>query len=75
MTKGPPNKILKSCIPNSIPGIDIFLSNLIKEGHKIIVYAVKKLELYQIGINKNEDYYMKDLIFVGFILIENRFKI
>ena len=74
MTKGLPDKILKCCIPNSIPGIDIFLSNLIKEGHKIIVYAVKKLELYQIGINKNEDYYMKDLIFVGFILIENRFK-
>ena len=74
MTKGPPNKILKSCIPNSIPGMDTFLSNLIKEGHKIIAYAVKKLELYQIGINKNEDYYMKDLTFVGFILIENKFK-
>ena len=74
MTKGPPDKILKCCIPNSIPGIDTILSNLIKEGHKIVAYAVKKLELYQIGINKNEDYYMKDLIFVGFILVENKFK-
>ena len=28
MTKGPPDKILKCCIPNSIPGIDTILSNL-----------------------------------------------
>ena len=74
MTKGPPDKILKYCIPKSVPCIDKILSKLIKNGYKIIAYAVKYLELYQIYINKDEDYYMKDLNFVGFIIIENKFK-
>ena len=74
MTKGLPDKILKYCIPESVLGIDKLISNLIKDGYKIITFAIKILELYKIDLNKNEDYYMKDLTFVGFIIIENKFK-
>ena len=74
MTKGPPDKILKHCSPKNIPDIDKLLSRLIKDGYKIIAYATKILQLSQIDKNKNEEYYMKDLSFVGFIIIENKFK-
>ena len=74
MTKGFPHKILKHCKPNIIPEIDKLLSKLIKDGYKIIVYATKILQLNQIDKNKNEDFYLKDLSFVGFIVIENKFK-
>ena len=74
MTKGPPHKILKHCKPNTIPEIDKLISRLIKDGYKIIVYATKILQLNQIDKSKNEEFYMKDLTFVGFIIIEIKFK-
>ena len=74
MTKGPPDKILKHCTPKNIPEIDKLLSRLIKNGYKIITYATKIVQLYQIDKTKNEDHYMKDLSFVGFIIIDNEFK-
>ena len=73
MTKGFPDKILKYCIPKSVQDIDKILSRLIKEGYKIIAYATKIIQINQIDKNKNEEYYMKDLTFVGFIIIENQF--
>ena len=74
MTKGPPDLILKHCISKSIPDIDKILSKLIKEGNKIIIFATKIIQLNQIDKNKKEEYYMRDLSFVGFIIIENKFK-
>ena len=70
MTKGPPDKIIKYCSSKSIPDIDKIFSRLIKDGYKIIAYATKILHLNQIDKNKNEEHYMKDLSFVGFIIIE-----
>ena len=74
MTKGPPDKIIKYCSPKSIPDIDKIFSKLIKDGYKIIAYATKILNLNQIDKNKNEEHYLKDLSFVGFIIIEKSFK-
>ena len=74
MTKGPPDHILKHCTPKSAPDIDKLLSRLIKEGYKIIAFATKLLQLYQIDKNKSEDFYMKDLSFAGFIVIETGFR-
>ena len=74
MTKGPPDKILKHCNPKTIPDMDRILSRLIRDGFKIIVYATKLLQLNQLDINKSEEFYMKDLTFVGFIIIETGFK-
>ena len=74
MTKGPPDKIIKHCSPKSIPDIDKIFSKLIKDGYKIIAYAMKIINLNQIDKNKDEDYYMNDLSLVGFIIIEKPFK-
>jgi len=73
MTKGFPDKILKYCIPKSVQDIDKILSRLIKDGYKIIAFASKIIQLNQIDKNRNEEYYMKDLTFVGFIIIEHQF--
>lgn len=73
MTKGFPDKILKYCIPKSVQDIDKVFSRLIKEGYKIIAFATKIIQLNQIDKNKNEEYYMRDLTFVGFIIIEHQF--
>ena len=54
MTKGPPDKILKHCKPNTIPEIDKLISRLIKDGYKIIVYATKMLQLDQFDKNIEE---------------------
>ena len=74
MTKGFPDKILKNYISKIIKNIDKIISKLIKEGYKIISFATKEIQLNQVDKNKKEDYYMKDLNFVGFIIIENNFK-
>ena len=73
MTKGSPEKILPNCLISSLPD-DIYktISNYRKEGYIIIICASKKLDLYSYADINDENYYMKDLIFCGFISLRNK---
>ena len=74
MTKGPPEKILKYCINNSLPDIEKILSKSLKEGYKIIACATKIIQYNQNDKNQKEEYYLKDLTFCGFIVFKNNLK-
>ena len=73
MTKGSPEKILPHCVISSLPD-DIYktISNYRKEGYIIIICASKKLDLYSYVDINDENYYMNDLIFCGFISLKNK---
>ena len=73
MTKGSPEKILPHCLISSLPD-DIYktISNFRKEGYIIIICASKKLDLYSYVDINDENYYMNDLIFCGFISLKNK---
>ena len=73
MTKGSPEKILPNCLVSSLPD-DIYktISNFIKDGYIIIICASKKIDLYSYVDINDENYYMKDLIFCGFISLKNK---
>ena len=75
MTKGSPEKILPHCLISSLP-VDICktISNFRKEGYIIIICASKKIDLYSYNDSKDESYYMKDLMFCGFITLKNKIK-
>ena len=73
MTKGSPEKILQHCLLHSLPDdICKIISDLRKEGYIIIICASKKIDLYSYDDSKNENYYMKDLIFCGLITLKNK---
>ena len=73
MTKGSPEKILPHCLTSSLPDdIHKTISNYRKEGYIIIICASKKLDLYSYVDINDESYYMKDLIFCGFISLRNK---
>ena len=74
MAKGPPEKILRHCINASIPDIEKILSKALREGYRVIACATKVIEYNQNWHNLNEEYYLKDLIFCGFILVKNNLK-
>ena len=74
MTKGPPEKILKHYINNSIPEIDKILSKSLKEGFRVIACATKIIQYNQNDKNQKEEFYLKDLTFCGFILFKNKLK-
>ena len=74
MTKGPPEKILKHCINNSIPDIEKVLTKSLKEGYKIIACASKIIQYKQNEKKQTEEYYLKDLTFCGFILLKHNLK-
>ena len=73
MTKGSPEKILPHCIMSSLPD-DIYktISNYRKDGYIIIVCASKKLDLYSYVDINDENHYLKDLTFCGFISLKNK---
>ena len=75
MTKGSPEKILPHCIINSLP-VDICktISEFRREGYLIIICASKKIDLYSYNESYDEDHYMKDLTFCGFITLKNGIK-
>ena len=75
MTKGSPEKILPHCIMGTLPdNICQTISNYRKNGYIVIVCASKKLDLYSYSELNDEDYYMKELIFCGFITLKNNLK-
>ena len=75
MTKGSPEKILPRCIINSLPGdICKTISDFRREGFVIIICASKKIDLYSYNESHNEEHYMKDLTFCGFITLKNNIK-
>ena len=74
MTKGPPEKILKHCINNSMPEIEKILAKSLKEGYRAIACATKIIQYNENDKNQKEDFYLKDLTFCGFILFKNNLK-
>ena len=74
MIKGPPEKILKHCINNSLPDIETLLTKCLREGYRVIACATKIIQYNENDRNQNEEYFLKDLIFCGFILLKNNLK-
>ena len=75
MTKGSPEKVLPHCIISTLPeNICQIISNYRKNGYIVIVCASKKLDLYSYSELNDENYYMKELIFCGFITLKNNIK-
>ena len=75
MTKGSPEKILPKCVIGSLPeNICQIISDFRKEGFIIIVCASKKIDLYLYNDSLEENDYMSDLVFCGFITLKNDIK-
>ena len=75
MTKGSPEKILPHCTTSSLPG-DIYktISNFRKDGYIVIICASKKIDLYSYKDSRDENYYLRDLMFCGLITLKNKIK-
>ena len=74
MTKGPYEKILKNCINISESDVEKILSKALKEGYKVIACATKIIQYNHNERKKKEEYYLKDLIFCGFIFLKHNLK-
>ena len=75
MTKGSPEKILPKCIIGSLPDdICQIISDFRKEGYVILVCASKKIDLYLYNDSLEENDYMNDLIFCGFMTLKSNIK-
>lgn len=75
MTKGSPEKILPHCIISSLPG-DIYktITNFRKDGYIVVICASKKIDLYSYKESRDENYYLRDLMFCGLITLKNKIK-
>ena len=75
MIKGSPEKILPKCISTSLPeDICQIISNFRKDGYVILICASKKVDIYAYNDSHEENDYMYDLVFCGFITLKNKIK-
>ena len=74
MIKGPPEKVLKHCTNNLIPDINKIMVKSLREGYRVLACATKIIQYNQYDKNQKEEYYMKDLTFCGFIIMNNNLK-
>ena len=75
MIKGDPEEIINKCDKNSIPqDFEKIISINRKKGFIILVCATKKIELEEFDDNNELENYLEDLIFVGFLTLENKIK-
>ena len=75
MVKGCPEYILNKCNNNSLPEkIEYVISSYRRKGLIIIVCATKLINIEEYNDLNEFDYYMNDLIFCGFITLNNKFE-
>ena len=74
-TKGIPEDILDKCNPNTVPeNFDKIISLYRRKGFIIIICAGRKINIEQYSDMDNEDKYMNDLTFYGFVTLKNKLK-
>ena len=74
-TKGIPEYILDKCISNTIPdNLEKIIAFYRKKGYIIIICASKKISIDLFDELDNEDKYMNNLTFYGFVTLKNKLK-
>ena len=75
MTKGPPEKLIKCCMNNTLPeDIDNQFIQFRKNGYRVLICATKLLDFNYYDPENDEDYYLNGLLFCGFFSIINNLK-
>ena len=74
-TKGIPEDILDKCNPTTVPeNFDKIISIYRRKGFIVIICAGRKINIEQYSDIDNEDKYMNDLTFYGFVTLKNKLK-